>query len=119
MKDEETRLFAEMLKAVAHPTRLRILEQLLRGAMCVSAVTKLVPARQVNVSQHLAVLRHAGLVDYVEHGALRCYYLLRPSFAKGLLDLLNKEHQVITKSKDEVLKEMERVPKPARASRGR
>ena len=51
---------AELLKAFAHPTRLMILKELLAGVKCVTDIEDLVPAAQANISQHLAVLRHAN-----------------------------------------------------------
>jgi len=53
---------AEQLQALAHPTRLRILEILTLGPACVCDLVRLTGKRQPYVSQHLATLRSAGLV---------------------------------------------------------
>ena len=53
---------AERLKALADPTRLRILHILEDGERCVSEVVDRVGGSQANVSKHLAILRRAGLV---------------------------------------------------------
>ncbi|HRS36658.1 MAG TPA: metalloregulator ArsR/SmtB family transcription factor [Thermoanaerobaculia bacterium] len=59
---------AERLKALADPTRLRILHFLEDGERCVSEVVDRVGGSQANVSKHLAILRRAGLVDCRRRG---------------------------------------------------
>ena len=61
---------AEIAKALAHPNRLLMLDALRRGEFCVCELTELVGADQSTVSKHLAVLRHAGLVDDRKDGAM-------------------------------------------------
>ena len=53
---------AKQLQALAHPTRLRILEILTLGPVCVCDLVRLTGKRQPYISQHLATLRSAGLV---------------------------------------------------------
>lgn len=79
MKDLDIREKADLLRLLGHPTRLLILEELARGVKCVTDIRDLLDIPQPNVSQHLAVLRQARLVDFYEDGQLRCYYLLRPA----------------------------------------
>ena len=69
----DARTIAELLKAVAHPTRVMILQELVAGTKCVSDMEELLPARQANISQHLAVLKAAGLVIDRAEGARRVY----------------------------------------------
>lgn len=64
---------AEVLKAMADPTRLKILHSLQHGERCVSDVLGVVGSSQANVSKHLAVLRRAGLVDCSREG-LNVFY---------------------------------------------
>jgi ArsR family transcriptional regulator len=64
---------AEMLSALAHPTRLEILELLRAGEACVCHIQAMVDERQAYISQHLNVLRQAGLVTKRKDG-LRVYY---------------------------------------------
>lgn len=66
---------AELFKALAHPTRLRILEALARDEECVCHLTALLQQRQANISQHLMVLREAGLVQDRKEGVLVYYRL--------------------------------------------
>jgi ArsR family transcriptional regulator, arsenate/arsenite/antimonite-responsive transcriptional repressor len=93
---------AEQLRAFARPTRLMILRELLAGVKCVTDIEDLVPAAQANISQHLAVLRHARLVDFAQDGALRCYYLSRPKTVRAVLRLLESDEPTVTKTKEQI-----------------
>lgn len=99
----------EQLKAFAHPTRLMILQELVAGPKCVSDMEELLPARQANISQHLAVLRHARLVDYAQDGALRCYYLCRPHLVQDMLALVQRDEPVIKRTPEEIQADKERL----------
>lgn len=59
---------ARFLKALADPERLRIIQCLRRAPMNVSALAKTLEQEVANVSHHLGVLRHAGLVVDRKHG---------------------------------------------------
>ncbi len=96
---------SELLKALAHPTRLQILDELRKGTKCVTDMEDLLPAQQANVSQHLAVLRHAKLVNFVQDGAMRCYYVSRPSLVNGVFSLLGRDHPVVEKNKADIERE--------------
>ena len=98
----ETQTAAELLKACSHPTRLAILEELLAGPKCVTDMEDLLPARQANISQHLAVLRYSRLVDYAQDGALRCYYLSRPRLVQDLLALVRRNEPAVKRSPEEI-----------------
>jgi ArsR family transcriptional regulator, arsenate/arsenite/antimonite-responsive transcriptional repressor len=80
---------AELLRRIAHPVRLALLGELRAGPKCVSDIRDLLGVRQANLSQHLAVLRAAGLVESHESGNLRCYYILRPRLVAGVLRVLS------------------------------
>jgi ArsR family transcriptional regulator, arsenate/arsenite/antimonite-responsive transcriptional repressor len=111
---------AELLKAFSHPTRLAILQELLAGPKCVTDMEELLPARQANISQHLAVLRHAKLVDYAQDGALRCYYLCRPQLVEDLLTLIGRDDPVVKRSPEEIQEDKTRLAKALeRSSKGR
>jgi len=81
----------EILKLVAHPVRIAILEELSKGVKCVSDLEDFLEIRQSNISQHLSVLRNADLIDYFIDGRLRCYFLKHPMIP-DLLELLKKEY---------------------------
>jgi ArsR family transcriptional regulator len=109
MPDPDPRSTAELIKAFAHPTRLMILQELLAGPKCVTDIEDLVPARQANISQHLAVLRFARLVDNAQDGALRCYYLARPKLVRDVLAILRRDDPVIRRTAEDIKQEKERV----------
>jgi ArsR family transcriptional regulator len=67
----------ELLRAVADPLRARIVELLADGQLCNCHLTELTGARQTNVSNHLRVLRQAGVVT-AEPAGRYTYYRLRP-----------------------------------------
>lgn len=105
----EARQAAELLKAFSHATRLAILQELVAGPKCVTDMEELLPARQANISQHLAVLRHAQLVDFAQDGALRCYYLSRPALVEDMLKLIGRGDPVITRTPEEIQADKERL----------
>jgi ArsR family transcriptional regulator len=84
--DEELAAFA---KAIGHPTRVRILRMLARqeAHMCSHIVDEL-PLAQSTVSEHLRILRGAGLVQANERGP-RVGYCIVPSALKRLKALLD------------------------------
>ena len=83
---------ARLLGIMAHPVRLAILEILCEKPRCVKHINALVPLAQSHLSQHLSALRKADLVASLACGALRCYYVLRPTLVKELIWLLRQEH---------------------------
>lgn len=79
---ERLQLAAELFKALAHPARLAILELLAARTSCVCGDIALeLPLAQSTVSQHLAVLKEAGLVQG-EVEPPRICYCLSPSGAQ-------------------------------------
>ncbi len=78
---------ANLLRAIAHPTRLQILQALAQESACVCDLMLLINRRQPYVSQQLMVLRDAGLVVSVREGASMFYRLAHPEL-KTLLDAL-------------------------------
>jgi ArsR family transcriptional regulator len=86
---------AELLRVLAHPIRIALLEQLAGGPRCVSDIQDLLEIRQPNVSQHLAALRREGIVDYHEDGKMRCYYVARPDLVRALLRFLRGDYPVV------------------------
>jgi ArsR family transcriptional regulator, arsenate/arsenite/antimonite-responsive transcriptional repressor len=64
---------ARIAKALAHPTRLLMLDALQQREMCVCELTELVGADQSTVSKHLAVLKQAGIVEDRREGMMTFY----------------------------------------------
>jgi ArsR family transcriptional regulator len=67
---------AKVMKALAHPSRLFIVDELSRGERCVCELTEMIGADVSTVSKHLAVLRDAGLVLDDRRG-VQVFYRLR------------------------------------------
>jgi ArsR family transcriptional regulator len=67
---------ARVMKALAHPSRLFIVDELSRGERCVCELTEMIGADVSTVSKHLAVLRDAGLVRDERRG-VQVFYRLR------------------------------------------
>jgi ArsR family transcriptional regulator, arsenate/arsenite/antimonite-responsive transcriptional repressor len=66
-----------MIRALADPLRVRIIELLADEQLCTCHLVELTGARQTNISNHLRVLREAGLVA-VEPAGRYTYYRLCP-----------------------------------------
>ena len=66
---------ARIAKALAHPSRLLMLDALAERELCVCELTDLVGADQSTVSKHLAVLKNAGIVADRKEGAMTMYSL--------------------------------------------
>jgi DNA-binding transcriptional ArsR family regulator len=81
----------ELLRIIAHPVRVKILDELIKGVKCVSDLEEFLDISQPNVSQHLSLLRRYGVIDYYMDGRLRCYFLVDPMIPE-LLTVLRKDH---------------------------
>jgi len=80
---------ARFFRALAHPTRIRILEILVRGARSVQELQEALALDQPLVSQQLAVLRNQGIVSAQKAG-LSVRYTLRDPLVGDLLDLARR-----------------------------
>ena len=76
--DEITILQAEVLRTLANPRRIQILHVLAKGPTEVGRLAEAIGASQPNVSQHLAALRGAGLVEAERDGRGVRYRLVDP-----------------------------------------
>ena len=72
----------DAFKGLADPTRLRIMNLLLHGELCVCHIQRVLGASQPNVSRHLNYLKHSGLVLDRREG-FRVYYRLPPPLGAG------------------------------------
>lgn len=79
---------AALAKALAHPARLAILRELAaRGACVCGEIVDVLPLAQATVSQHLKVLREAGLVRGETQGPRSCYCLDADTLRRARADL--------------------------------
>lgn len=83
---EET---AELMKALADPTRLTIVASIwkAKGPICICDITASLELSQPTVSHHMAKLKESGLVDSEKHG-IWIYYRLRADLAPATRRLL-------------------------------
>ncbi len=87
-------LQAELFKAIAHPTRIEILQLLRNGERCVCDIFPALDIEQPNVSRHLSVLKKEGVVSSRKDG-LKVIYRVNDGSIYELLDLATdilKEH---------------------------
>ncbi len=67
---------AEIAKAVAHPLRMAVIDFLKDGEKCVCDIAEQVGSERSNVSRHLSVMVHAGVLSCRKEG-LKVFYSLR------------------------------------------
>jgi DNA-binding transcriptional ArsR family regulator len=69
---------AAVLKALAHPTRLFIVDELSKRERCVCELTEMVGSEMSTVSKHLSLLKQAGIVEDDKRGVQVFYRLKTP-----------------------------------------
>ncbi len=81
---------AEILKALAHPARLIMIETMQEsGEICVNDLVEMIGCDQSTVSKHLAILKQAGLVEDRKEGQRSFYRMARPPVA-DLMDCVER-----------------------------
>jgi DNA-binding transcriptional ArsR family regulator len=88
MIDKKTNLLferqAEIAKAVAHPLRIAVIDFLKDGERCVCDIAEHVGSERSNISRHLAVMVHAGVLTCRKDGLKVFYSLKTPCVAQWL-----------------------------------
>lgn len=95
MYNEIFALYADLLKALAHPRRLEIVQLLREQAMNVSDIYEMLDLPQANISQHLSILREAGIIIASRKGKHIHYELANPKVVQAfdlLRDMLIEQH---------------------------
>ena len=87
--DSEINRAADLLKVLAHPIRLKIICQLGREEKTVQRLIDSVGSTQSNVSQHLAIMRNAGVLTYKKNATQVLYRVSEPT-AIDLVELLKE-----------------------------
>ncbi len=85
--DPKTLLYerqAEIAKAVAHPLRIAVIDFLRDGERCVCDIAERVGSERSNISRHLAVMVHAGVLTCRKDGLKVFYSLKTPCVAQWL-----------------------------------
>ena len=95
---------AAVIKAMSHPTRLFIVEELSHHERCVRELTEMIGADVSTVSRHLSVLKTAGIVQDEKRGAQVFYSLLVPcvlnffSCVESVLERRAREEAELTRN---------------------
>jgi len=89
--DTSFRMHAELCKALTDPKRLQLIDALRDAERCVGELAEQIGMSLPNASQHLSVLRHAGLVEARREGTTVHYRLIEPRIA----DACDIVHQII------------------------
>lgn len=103
---------AQVFQALAHPTRIAIVDALRAGEMTAGAIVDQLQLEQANASQHFAVLRAKQIVVSRKAGN-QVYYSLRDPVLIEVLDLLRKYFYSHLNETLEMLGSMERDEEPA------
>lgn len=80
---------ADILKALADPTRLKIIYLLKQGELCVCEIFTAMDKPQPTVSHHLNILKKAGLIKFRKEGVWVHYNLSNPKITHFLDGILN------------------------------
>ena len=93
---------AKVMKALAHPTRLFIVDELSKNERCVCDLKDMVGADFSTVSKHLSVLKGAGIVDTEKRGA-QVIYRLRVPCVLRFFDCVGQVMESVAKEQWELL----------------
>lgn len=96
---------AEILKGVAHPLRIGVVDFLKDGERCVCDIAEHLSSERSNVSRHLAVMHKAGVLRSRKEG-LMVYYSLR---TPCILKFLTCAHRALKHNASEEAKVLSRV----------
>ena len=82
-------MYVRIYKALAHPIRIKIVRTLRNGPLCVCTLNENVEFSQSNLSQHLKILKDAGILKSEKEG-IRILYSIKDDEVKNLLDVTEK-----------------------------
>ncbi len=85
--EENAEKASNLLKSMSHPARLMVLCHLVKGECPVSVLNQAVPLSQSALSQHLAGLRRAGIVE-TRRDSRVIHYRLKSRAVSGILEVL-------------------------------
>jgi ArsR family transcriptional regulator len=107
MQEQLRRFKADIFQALAHPTRIAILELLRDGELSAGKLIEKLVLEQANVSQHLAVLRAKQLVSARKAGN-QVFYSVRDPIIIEVLNLMRTYFHAHLKESLGMLDEMEK-----------
>jgi ArsR family transcriptional regulator len=111
MPDSLRQFKAEIFQALAHPTRIAILDLLRQGELSVGAFAERLVLEQANLSQHLAILRAKQMVTTRKAGN-QVFYAVRDPLIWKMLDLMLRYFQKQVGESMAMLEEMEKDEEP-------
>ena len=82
-------MYVRIYKALAHPIRIKIVRALRHGPLCVCTLNENVEFSQSNLSQHLKILKDAGILKSEKDG-IRMLYSIKDGEVRNLLDITEK-----------------------------
>ncbi|WP_003540235.1 ArsR/SmtB family transcription factor [Desulfotomaculum nigrificans] len=100
MNERLSQLKADMFKAIAHPTRIRILELLKDGEHCVCDIFEALNVEQANTSQHLAILKRQDILQSRKEGLRVIYSIKYPE----IIELLEVADKILVLQASETMK---------------
>ncbi len=101
---------AGVFQALAHPTRIAIVEVLREGELSAGAIQARLGVEQANLSQHLAILRARQIVNS-RKGGNQVFYSLRHKVLMKVLDLMRQYFQAHLHESIQMLDEMQEEPR--------
>lgn len=87
LQDMQVKIF----KALGHPVRLKIIERLSKGELCVCELNEDIEFSQANLSQHLKVLRDSHIIGFRKEGLKVFYFIMDDQ----ILDLIKTTSRII------------------------
>lgn len=113
MSDALRQFKAEFFQALAHPTRIAIVEQLRSGELSAGTLIERLGIEQANASQHLAVLRGKNILVGRKAGN-QVFYSVRHPLIIEVLDVMRRYFQAHMADAVSSLKALDKAEKAAR-----
>jgi ArsR family transcriptional regulator len=113
MPDALRQFKADFFQALAHPTRIAIIEQLRDGELSAGALIERLGLEQANASQHLAILRSKNIV-VGRKAANQVFYSVRHPLIIEVLDVMRRYFQVHMRESVASLKALDKAERAHR-----
>ena len=110
MSDTLRQFKASIFQALAHPTRIAIIEVLRDGELPAGAIIERLGLEQANASQHLSILRGKQIVSSRKEGN-QVFYSVRDPLLIEVLDIMRRYFQAHVEEAISMLKEIDRSDK--------
>lgn len=107
MPDTLRQFKATIFQALAHPTRIAIIEVLREGELPAGAIIERLGLEQANASQHLSILRTKQIVSNRKEGN-QVFYSVRDPLLIEVLDIMRRYFQAHVEEAMSTLKEIDR-----------